>query len=142
MILPPCSRVPTHVPFKRPFPKFNVVPTLTRFEGFTRVSQTFPSFSFSNKTSTLAPVSSFTPYNLAGMTRVSFKTRQSPGDTYSIKLLNLLCVISPLFYQQSLILKHPSPSTEFEQSVPLAIRSQIIRYSSCSPSFCPLFKPS
>ena len=80
----------------RPPPKTSLVPGLAFLPGFTKVSQTLSSPRLSSSTSTLPPVSSRSPINLAGITFVSFNTRQSPGFKYSVISRNMRCVISPV----------------------------------------------
>ena len=66
-------------PTSRPSPKLILAPGLAFFPGFTNVSQTSSAPRFKRSTSIFAPVSSFAPISLAGITFVSLITRQSPG---------------------------------------------------------------
>ena len=62
-------------------PKYNLFPTLILRAGSTKTShKCISSFnSLNKKTSILAPVFSFSPYNLAGNTFVLFTTNTSPS---------------------------------------------------------------
>jgi len=68
-----------------------------RTRGFTRVSQTSFSMRLRSRSSIVAPVSTLVPYNLAGITFVLFRTRQSPGFKYSTISVNTLCSTRPDF---------------------------------------------
>ena len=52
-----------------------------------------------------APVPSFSPISLAGITLVSLITRQSPGLRYSVISLNILCSIAPVFLSRTINLE-------------------------------------
>ena len=93
----PSSTVSITVPVRIPSPKSMTVPGFAFFPGFTRVSQISFSRRFNKSTSIFAPVSFFTPNNLAGITFVSLITRQSPGLKYSTISLKILCCVLPVF---------------------------------------------
>ena len=79
MILEPSGPIPTTSPINLPSPKENLVPILALFPGLTKDSHVSSSCLFNNRNSIFPPVSTFSPINLAGITLVSFKTKQSPG---------------------------------------------------------------
>ena len=79
-------------------PKYSLFPMRIFRAGSTNTShKRFSSFNSRNKnTSIFAPVFSLFPYNLAGKTFVSLKTKTSLSSKYSSISLNIRCSISPV----------------------------------------------
>lgn len=65
--------------FNFPSPKETMSPTCNLFWGRDKTSHSSSIIFFKSKSSITAPVFSFTPISLAGITLVSFKTKTSPG---------------------------------------------------------------
>ena len=80
-ILIPSSFTSIHLAFNSPLPKLTTVSSFTTFAFPTKHSQVLPSC-FKINNSTWAPVISFVPNNLAGITFVLFLTNTSPGFKY------------------------------------------------------------
>ena len=78
MILIPSSLISRHLPFNLS-EKVIMVPTLIALALPHKHSQIESAPIFKIRTSTLAPVSSLVPYNLAGITLELFLTRTSPS---------------------------------------------------------------
>ena len=97
IILLPSSTMSIISPFKIPSPKLSFAPIRHFFPGFTSVSHVSDEIRLRSNISISAPVPTFSPYSLAGMTLELFTTRQSPLLKYFFIFLKLSCSMLPSF---------------------------------------------